>query len=75
MRVLSRCSLKKTLAIGQKAAYFKGTGNFVNIVEGGGMYGYDGIVRLAELIRDAYENEKDTKGLIGIKGLGCGCCS
>ncbi|MGI5824411.1 MAG: nitrogenase component 1 [Bacillota bacterium] len=73
MRVLNRISEEKTVAIGQKAAYFTGTNNFVNIVEGGGMYGFDGICRLAELMKDAYLHEKDAKKLIQIKGLGC-CC-
>ena len=44
----------KILAIGQKAAYFAGTDNFVNIVQGGGMYGFDGIVRLAGLMDEAF---------------------
>lgn len=74
MRVLSRKSDEKILAIGQKAAYFTGSGNFVNIVEGGGMYGFDGICRMAELMTDAYLKTKDTRNLIQIKGLGCGCC-
>ena len=74
MRVLSRESTEKTIAIGQKAAYFTGTQNFVNIVEGGGHWGYDGILRLCDEIEDAFLNEKDAKNLIQIKGLGCGCC-
>ena len=40
LRVLARETEKPTLAIGQKAAYFTGTKHFVNIVEGGGMYGF-----------------------------------
>ncbi len=71
----ARCSQgEKTLAIGQKAAYFSGTNNFVNIVEGGGMYGFEAIVRLSELMVDAFLREKDTRSLIQIKGMGCGCC-
>lgn len=73
MRMLERYSSKKILAIGQKAAYFTGSNNFVNIVEGGGMYGYDGICRIADLMTDAYLHAKDAKSLIQIKGLGCGC--
>lgn len=72
MRVLNRESKEKTLAIGQKAAYFTSSNNFINIVEGGGMYGFDGICKLANLMVDAFENEKDAKKLIQIKGLGCG---
>lgn len=63
-----------TLAIGQKAAYFTGTKHFVDIVEGGGTYGYQAIEKLAELMVDAYRNEKDTKKVISHKGWGCESC-
>jgi len=62
------------LALGQKAAYFTGTDYFVNVVEGGGMYGYDGIRRLAGLMAEAFLAPKDVKKLIQVKGLGCDCC-
>jgi len=75
MRVQPRGSKEKVLAIGQKAAYFTNTQYFVNVVEDGGMHGYDGICRLAELMTEAYLNPKDTKKLIQIKGLGCGGCA
>ena len=71
MRFVDRKSDDKILALGQKAAYFTGSNNFVNIVEGGGMYGFDGIVKLADLMIDAFLNEKDAKKLIQFKGLGC----
>ena len=74
MRFLSQNSNKKSLAIGQKAAYFTGTSYFVNIVEGGGMYGFNGICRLMQLMDEAFLSKKDTKGLIQVKGLGC-CCA
>ncbi len=74
MRVLERTTPEKIVAIGQKAAYFTGTQNFVNIVEGGGYWGYDGILKICDEIDDAFKNEKDAKKLIQIKGLGCGCC-
>lgn len=74
MGVLDRKCREKTLAIGQKAAYFTGTEYFVNIVEGGGMYGFDGIVRLAGLIKEAFMYQKNVRELIQIKGLGCDCC-
>lgn len=64
----------KILAIGQKAAYFAGTEYFVNLVEGGGFWGYEAVIQLCNLMRDAYENPKDTKALIQIKGMGCGTC-
>ncbi|MCI6909310.1 MAG: nitrogenase [Clostridiales bacterium] len=71
MRVEPR-KVPGTLAVGQKAAYFTGTDRFVNVVEGGELWGFDGIARLAALLADAYRTPKDTRGLIQIKGLGCG---
>ena len=62
------------LAIGQKAAYFEDTDHFVNIVEGGGMIGYQAIIRTLELMREAYAAPKDRRGLIQVKGLGCEVC-
>ena len=59
------------VAIGQKATYFTGTQYFVNLVENGGLYGFRGIWRLAQLIEDAAGHKKDPAGLIQIKALGC----
>ena len=64
----------KVLAIGQKAAYFENTDNFVNVVEGGGMTGYLAVSRTLELMRDAYLNKKEMRELVQIKGLGCEVC-
>lgn len=68
---------EKVLAIGQKAAYFENTNYFVNVVEGGGMVGYEAVYKTARLMREAFEHENDMESLVGIKGLGCGdgCCS
>lgn len=74
LRVLPRETEKKTLAIGQKAAYFTGTKHFVNIVEGGGLFGFDGIRRMAELMEEAFETERDARDFIQQKGLGCESC-
>lgn len=73
MRVLDRKSNGKILAIGQKAAYFAQSEYFVNIVENGGLYGFSGIVGLCRLMEQAFVEPKDTRSLIQIKGLGCGC--
>ncbi|MBR3629861.1 MAG: nitrogenase [Oscillospiraceae bacterium] len=73
MRVLPRKTSEKTLAIGQKAAYFTGSPYFVNMVECGGYYGFSGIRKLLSLMEEAFLEEKDTRKLIQIKGLGCGC--
>lgn len=64
---------RNVLAVGQKAAFFNRTPHFVNIVEGAGLCGFDGIIRLLREMCDAAENEKDIN-LIQIKGWGCGCC-
>jgi len=64
----------QTIAIGQKAAFFEQTEHFVNIIQGGGMWGYQGMITLCDLIIDAYEHTKDTKDLVVRKGLGCESC-
>lgn len=62
------------LALGQKAAWFTGTTHFVNLVQGGGLYGFDGICKLAELMKAAVMEDKDTEDLVPRKGLGCESC-
>ncbi len=74
MRVLKRGGSSEVLAVGQKAAYFSRSRHFVNLVQGEGLYGFDGIKRTAELMMDAYLNEKDTQKLVIKKGWGCECC-
>lgn len=74
MRRVQRGYEKKMLALGQKAAYFSDTCYFVNLVEGGSLYGFDGIRHLAELMIDAFMEAKDTEMLIQRKGLGCESC-
>ena len=64
----------KILAIGQKAAAFENTNNFVNVVEGGGMNGYEAIIRTCRLIREAFSEEKPMRDLVQVKGLGCEVC-
>ena len=65
---------EKYLAIGQKAAYFLNTNNFVNIIEGGGMYGFEAIIKTCSLMAEAFIEEKPMRELVQIKGQGCGCC-
>ena len=74
LRVLPRRTERPMLAIGQKAAYFTGTRHFVNIVEGGGMYGFDGICRLCARIEEAFLTARDPRNYIQQKGLGCESC-
>ena len=74
MRVLPRHTEEKVLAIGQKAAWFSGSSYFVNMVQGGGLWGFDGIRRTLELMTEALLEEKDPEDLIIRKGWGCESC-
>ena len=74
MRVLPRGTEGKVLAIGQKAAWFSGSRNFVNMVQGGGLWGFDGIRGTMELMAEAFLEEKDPEDLIVRKGWGCESC-
>ena len=74
MRVLPRGGEQEVLAIGQKAAWFRRSKHFVNMVQGGGLYGFDGIRKLTELMIEAFREEKDTESLVVQKGWGCDCC-
>lgn len=62
---------QRIVAVGQKATYFTGTNNFVNILENGGLWGFTGIIKLCELLQDAFVNEKDAAKIIQVKGWGC----
>lgn len=73
MRVLPRGGEREVLAIGQKAAWFCRSSHFVNMVQGGGLYGFDGIRRLVRLMVEAFREEKDTEALVVQKGWGCEC--
>lgn len=61
------------LAIGPKAAYFRKTPHFVNIIENGGLWGYRGILGLCEMMKEAYLYQKDVEKIVPRKGLGCEC--
>ncbi len=74
MRFMAAKEPSDFLALGQKAAYFTNTNHFVNVVEGGGLIGYETIWKTLEWMREAYEEEKDMRNLIQMKGLGGGCC-
>ena len=51
-----------------------GSPYFVNMVQGDGLYGFDGIRRTAELMAEAFTEEKDTEDLVVRKGWGCESC-
>ena len=74
MRVRTRQQSEKILAIGQKTAWFTGSRNFVNMVQGGGLWGFDGIRHTAQLMVEAFHEEKDPEDLIVRKGWGCESC-
>lgn len=65
---------EKVLAIGQKGAFYFATDYFVNLVSGGGLYGYKGIEKLAEMMADAYENPKPRREILKLKGHTCESC-
>lgn len=65
---------RRILAIGQKAAWFTGSRKFVNVVQGAGLQGFDGICRIARLMEEAFQEEKDPENLIVRKGWGCESC-
>ena len=59
------------LAIGQKAAFYSKTNHFVNMLEADGLLGYEGIIRLLDMMDDAFMNEKDMRNIVTVKGWGC----
>jgi len=73
-RLRNRGREEKVLAVGPKAAWFEDTAHFVNMVSGAGLYGYNGMVHMIQLMKEAYLEEKDTEDLVPRKGLGCGSC-
>ena len=74
MRLMPRRHEGDLLALGQKAAYFTCANHFVNVVEDGGMYGYEGVKRLATLMIEAMSLTRDARDYVQAKGLGCACC-
>ena len=74
MRVAPRERDERTLAIGPKAAWFTGTPFFVNLVFGGGLWGFAGVRTMARLMREALAAEKDTRDIVPRKGWGCASC-
>ena len=65
---------EKILAIGQGAAYFARTPYFVNMIADASLFGFDGIIRLAEKMVESFKIPQNTEQVIQIKGLGCGSC-
>ena len=65
---------EKYLAIGQKAAFYTQSTNFVDLVWGRGFFGYDGISKIAGLMIEAFREPKEIKNVIQHKGWGCESC-
>lgn len=74
MRFLAAKEPSNFLALGQKAAYFTNTNHFVNVIDGGGMLGYQTVWLTARLMRQAAREEQNMRQLVQIKGLGCESC-
>lgn len=72
-RILSRPP-SNILCLGQKAAYFNNSPYFIEYIDGGGHYGFDGIIRLADDMRRAFLTPKDTRKIISKKANGGPCC-
>lgn len=62
------------LAIGPKAAFFENTPYFVNQIESNGDWGFDGIKKLIEHMKQAFAEEKEPEELVPLKGLGWENC-
>lgn len=76
MRVLPRpaqTAPSKILALGQKAAYFNNTPYFVNEIEGGAIWGFAAIEKLARDMAAACQKPKDIEANVSHKGLGGPC--
>ena len=71
MRLQARDRGDGVVAIGQRAAWFSGTSHFVNMVEGGGLWGFAGIREMARRLAWAATHEQDARDAIVRKGLGC----
>ena len=60
----------RVLALGQKAAWFEQTPYFVNMIESGGLWGYEGIRGLCRLMEEALGEAKDLRDIVPRKGMG-----
>ncbi|MBR5753288.1 MAG: hypothetical protein IKX83_02260, partial [Clostridia bacterium] len=60
----------KSLALGQKAAYYRNTGHFVDLIYQSGLLGFRGVTELCERMRDAAEQEKDLEAVLSVKAEG-----
>lgn len=61
---------RKVVALGQKACWYCQTPYFVNMIEGGGLWGYQGIRTLCTLLEEAAQKQQDYRQIIPRKGIG-----
>ncbi len=61
---------EQIIAIGQKAAWYAQTDHFANMIEGGGLWGFQGIRQLCALIEEAAGRKTDRKEIVPRKGMG-----
>lgn len=74
-RLAGNANGEKIICLGQKAAWFNASPYFVEYVDGGGHYGFDGILKLTKEISQAFLIPKDTRKIISQKGFGgCSLC-
>lgn len=71
MRFAPRDFPEGLVAVGQKAAWFTGAKHMVNLIEGGPLWGHEGVAELARRIAQASKHETDVAAVIRIKGYGC----
>ncbi len=74
MRVRTRKHSGKILAIGQKSSLVYRKPEFCQYGTGCGLWGFDGIRRTAQLMLEAFHEEKAPEDLIVRKGWGCESC-
>lgn len=61
--------IENSLALGVEGAYLAGSKHTADLFNDGGMFGYDGVIRLMRLLSEAAEQETDLEQLINGYGL------
>lgn len=61
--------MEQSLAIGVEGAYLAGSRYFADLFNDGGMFGYGGLIRLMEILREAVQEPADLEQIINGYGL------
>ena len=61
--------MENSLALGVEGAYLADSKYTADLFNDGGMFGYDGVIRLMRLLSEAAEQETDLEQLINGYGL------